>query len=633
MNSAFSSLPSTADEIWPPAELNLAETSGLASAIYFDSGGHQLFGWFHTPPARTMNNVGLVICKPFGYEAICSHRGLRAFAEAAAALGVPTLRVDYLGTGDSAEIDPRADQLQVWTKDIVAAVFELRRRSGVQHVCLLGVRLGGLLATLAASECAAVTSLILIAPIVSGRRYLRSLRTTWLAASLGGAQSTSGAPAITESAVANPGSMEVSGFLFSADTLAALGQMDLNNRAVPSVSDMLVIDGGSLPGSSPWGQQIVGPGIRAKHLVLPGLVEMIMTSPQFAAIPQEMIAAVRDWLTQLPHYASVQCGGVGARYLESDSARSAAVMTLQSDGPTAHAPLTERPVCFGSDPVLFGIVAEPRQGEQRRRAVILLNAGADYHIGVNGMHVNLARDWARRGYVALRMDLAGLGDSDTRRGQPDNEVFPPAVLDDIRTAVEFLRGRYGAGDITLFGLCAGAYHALRAAAAGVPVNRILMVNPQNFFWKKGMTLNDLQLSEVVHNPGLYRRQMFSLAAWKRMLGGHVDIWRIAKIYFYRPLLALESTLRDMARRMHIRFPNDLGWELEEIYRRGVRIVFVFARGEPGIDLLKIEGGSSVKRLGDYCRIHIVEGANHIFSQSGPRAIMMKIISDELFART
>jgi hypothetical protein len=231
------------------------------------------------------------------------------------------------------------------------------------------------------------------------------------------------------------------------------------------------------------------------------------------------------------------------------------------------------------------------------------------------------------------MDLAGIGDSGTRSGQTENDVFPPAAIDDIRAAVELLRGSYRAGDVTVFGLCSGAYHALRAAVAELPVNRILMVNPQNYFWKEGMALTDLQLAEVVYNPGLYRRRMLSLAAWQRILGGRVNILRIAKIYFYRPLLAIESALRDMARRIRIRLPNDLGWDLEEIVKQGVRVVFVFARGEPGIDLLKLEGGSSVKRLGEYCRVHIIDGGDHVFSQCGPRAQMKKVLSDELFARS
>src|ERR1700742_4799585 len=105
---------------------------GPSFSIYFDSDGKTLFGWFQGPPGRSLADVGLVICKPFGYEAICAHRSLRAFADAAARTGVPSLRVDYLGTGDSAPIDPKADQIKTWTGDVVAAAAELRKRTGVR---------------------------------------------------------------------------------------------------------------------------------------------------------------------------------------------------------------------------------------------------------------------------------------------------------------------------------------------------------------------------------------------------------------------------------------------------------------------------------------------------------------------
>jgi hypothetical protein len=64
----------------------------------------------------------------------------------------------------------------------------------------------------------------------------------------------------------------------------------------------------------------------------------------------------------------------------------------------------------------------------------------------------------------------------------------------------------------------------------------------------------------------------------------------------------------------------------------VRIVFVFARGEPGIDLLKLQGGSVVERLGDRCRVHIVDSGDHTFSESGPKLKMEEVLSMELFAR-
>src|ERR1700678_2646587 len=159
----------------PQIEQNRPPASGLAEALYFDAGDHTLFGWLHRPVAGSTTGIGLVICGPFGYEAICSHRSIRAFAEAAAMLGVPTLRFDYLGTGDSADIEPQADQLDVWSGDVVAAVAELQRLTGVERVCLLGIRFGALLATLAAGRCKSVSGLAVIAPVVSGRRLLREL--------------------------------------------------------------------------------------------------------------------------------------------------------------------------------------------------------------------------------------------------------------------------------------------------------------------------------------------------------------------------------------------------------------------------------------------------------------------------
>jgi len=55
--------------------------SGVAEAVYFDSGDHRLFGWLHHPSADSDANLGVVLCKPFGYEAIArigAFAGLRS---------------------------------------------------------------------------------------------------------------------------------------------------------------------------------------------------------------------------------------------------------------------------------------------------------------------------------------------------------------------------------------------------------------------------------------------------------------------------------------------------------------------------------------------------------------------------
>jgi alpha-beta hydrolase superfamily lysophospholipase len=614
------------------AEVQLLQSSvgavGSAQALYFNSGEHRLFGWLHHSPNGLKADVGVVVCQPFGYEAICAHRGMRAFAEAIAAAGMPALRFDYLGTGDSPEIDPEADQLQIWTQDVLAAAEELRLRTGVRHVCLLGFRLGALLATLAAAQGNTVSALVVVSPIITGRRYLRELRTTRMAAALGLDHSE---PPVDKQD-ARVGGMEVSGFAFSAATLAALAKVDLSTLQSPPLPQMLVIDRATMPVAGAQAHSPEAQG-RTTRVALPGLVEMLMTPPQFAQVPKEMIAVTLDWLLKLPgQVTAVPDRCAGQPISGSSSTGPANELTLAGNASAPEVVRTERPVFFGADALLFGIVTQPPANEIRRRAVILLNAGADHHIGASRLYVSMARRWAQHGYVVLRMDLGGVGDSGTRPGHTDDDVFPQEAIDDIRAAIEFLRSSYGVRDVTLAGLCSGAYHALRAAVAGLSVNRILMVNPQNYFWKPGETLQGLQLVEVVRNPGVYRERVFSPAAWKRMVTGQVNILRIAKIYLQRPLLAAESTLRDIARRLHIRLPNDLGTELEEVVARGVRVVFVFARGEPGIGLLKLQAGNSVKRLGERIRIRTINSGDHVFTRSGPRAMMEKIVSDELLAR-
>jgi hypothetical protein len=59
------------------------------------------------------------------------------------------------------------------------------------------------------------------------------------------------------------------------------------------------------------------------------------------------------------------------------------------------------------------------------------------------------------------------------------------------------------------------------------------------------------------------------------------------------------------------------------------MVFIFARGDAGLGLLRSQGGSMVNKLGDHCRIHVIDGADHIFSQYGLRMKLVKLLDAEL----
>jgi alpha/beta superfamily hydrolase len=423
--------------------------------------------------------------------------------------------------------------------------------------------------------------------------------------------------------------MEVSGFVLSAATISALVGIDLNSPRIPSGSEVLVIDSASMPIARAWSGDLNRNGLAATYRALPGMVEMLMTAPQFATVPTEMISAMGEWLAQRPAEKALVSKGI----VHPESSPGVSVLTrmvLAGPGVPQSAPVSERPLFLDPESLLFGIVTEPVHHAPPKGAVVLINAGADYHIGASGINVSLARRWARAGYVVLRMDLAGLGDSNTRTGRPDNEVFPPAAVDDMRLAVEWVQTHYGVHDISIVGLCSGAFHAMQAAFDAIPVNRAMMVNPETYFWNENQSIFDRQTVDLIRQRDT-PRTMLSAESWKRLIRGEIDVRYVLGTYTGRLWLGLESRVRDFARHLRLRLPDDLGSQLEACAARGIRLIFVFSRGEPGLNLLRLQGGISIGRLGERCRIHIVDNADHVFSKLESRKSLISILSEELSA--
>ena len=133
--------------------------------------GNQLFGLFHGVggPAQT----AVLLCPPFGQDLIRSHRVYRQLAEALAGRGIPSLRFDYFGSGDSSGDSVEVDWLRCQA-DALTAAAELRRRSGCQRLVGFGGRLGGSL-VLACATAAEFAELIVWDPVVDGAAHVAQL--------------------------------------------------------------------------------------------------------------------------------------------------------------------------------------------------------------------------------------------------------------------------------------------------------------------------------------------------------------------------------------------------------------------------------------------------------------------------
>jgi uncharacterized protein len=145
--------------------------------LRFGPTAQQLFGAYHPSAAGQLASQAILLCNPFGQEAIRTQRMLRVLAERLARAGCAVLCFDYFGTGDSAG-DDHQGHLTHWRNDILLAHQELQRRtpSAAGRITWLGVRLGGTLACMAANAAQPeVQRLVLWEPLFDGPAYLAEL--------------------------------------------------------------------------------------------------------------------------------------------------------------------------------------------------------------------------------------------------------------------------------------------------------------------------------------------------------------------------------------------------------------------------------------------------------------------------
>ena len=577
--------------------------------IFFGAAKRPLFGWFHLPAQLEVSkcqNLGLVICNPFGYEAICAHRSLKHFAKATANLGLPCLRFDYDGTGDSFGNDFDPERMRAWISSVHQAIDALKNRTGLDRVVLLGVRLGATLAALAAAERTDVIGLVAIAPVLAGKAYLHELRALQMTLDL--------LPAPTTASCLPDGIQESVGFALSAETRRQLAQIDLTQATCAPTHQVLLLDRVDLAPNTAWVNRLRDLGATVKHLRLPGYVEMVL-DPHKAQIPTAMLDATTAWLAERASEA------VASITVPTGAKPTYGVEACQDSTFSTSAELPDAGVeTFGYidvDSILFGVTTRPVlqiASPQRRLGILLLTAGAIHHVGPNRLHVTLARKWAAEGHVVLRLDVSGIGDSRTRAEESENVVYGHRASEDVTMASRYLRAQPEVTRVVVVGLCSGAYHGLKSALSGESIDALVPINPVTFFWKDGMSL-DYPAHIVTSESHRHAQSMLRLESWIKLLRGDVHIRTLVQLVFRHLLSLVEHHLRNFARSIGRPLAHDLGVELESIAAQGIRIDFLFAEGDPGIDLLRLQGGSTIRRLRakNRIRVHVIDGPDHTFT--------------------
>jgi pimeloyl-ACP methyl ester carboxylesterase len=533
-------------------------------------------GWYHDAPGTR----AVIICSPLGFEELCARQSLRILAEKLAALNLPVLRFDYPGTADSTGSDGDENLVEQWRASLADAQDWLSANTGIREIVLIGMRFGSLLAALEARGVPGLKGLALLAPVTSGRAYLRE--TTALANIV--------MPPNAEAA-AQPakraGEIDVCGFLISPATASRINALKIDDATLPGGLDVLLMPQQVAPAGS-LQQRLASAGCKVTTLPFTGY-DGVICDPTAAKVPLSDLDAIAAW----------------AKPLASTGQRARSTVEPGSLGTSSW---TEAPVSFGPNGRLTGILCTPHTPFSPRQAVVFTNAGMNYHIGWSRMTVAHARALAEQGLASLRYDTSGIGDS---LADPDNPVFPlydKIAEDDVAAAIDRVVAQ-GYDKPLIFGACSGAYTAFRVTKHDPRVAKAAIVNLQCFQWSPSVGYEierwrAVRRTEVANMMKAGKRSgLLAQISGSRFtpVGAVRFVGRIAK-----------RALRAWQRSRFWPRENDIVATFRSLAGRKTKVMMIYSRGDKGLDDFEAHAGKLGHRVTGLpgVSLHFIENADH-----------------------
>ena len=557
------------------------------------------FGWLHRP-AGAQAGIGVVLCNPFGYEALCTYRGWREFAGALAARGMPTLRFDYPGTGDSSGSEEDPQRLRAWVDSIKAAATWLRVETGVTRLSLCGLRLGATLAALAAEELGEVENLVLLMPLSSGKSYIRELEIqhqSWFSTQKALGLHLDAEPAETIGA---------HGFRLYPDSLETLAKVDLEQGAQCPARHVLLQDVSDSARLKRLATHYQAQGAQAELQIFSEYSRFLL-DPSYSEPPAQAFSSVLEWLG---------AGALTASGTAVEMLGCAATARIEFE----HG--QEVPVVFDGGRYA-GVYCQPLRALEGAPAILFVNTGGVHRIGDGRFTVLMARHLAAQGIASLRMDLRGLGDSPRRdEALTLDKVYAHYAVSDARLGVDWLTAA-GYPETVMFGVCTGAYVSLHTALTHPAVVGCAAVNLPLFVWGGARTRPGAQ---HVAASVVYRRSLRNPRKWLRLLTGQAK-GRAITAELARRLCAriVARASRALERLFGLSTPGGTVRRIAlELERKGVQTSLMFGPLDEGLEELAIHFGPNGSQLGTLRNItaKVVGKVDHaLFSRAARDAVM------------
>ena len=311
----------------------------------------------------------------------------------------------------------------------------------------------------------------------------------------------------------------------------------------------------------------------------------------------------------------------------------------------------EEAILFGESGTLVGILCRPAEAVPRRPAFLFLNAGVNHRVGPSGLYTRLARALAAEGFLSLRFDYSGLGDSPARTDQ-----LPAWQSVQLETAEAIARlGQEGVDQVVPLGICSGAINAYMTAQADERVVGAVLINAQAHLHGVDPALTEHYREKTMSRHGwrIALRSSYRAKNWKKMVSGKLSPGRVFEMLVTGPLKALFSKgtgagagagaeagaaagtgtaagagTCEPGARAPVDSGEHPGAGLRALSERGARVFHVYCEGDEGLDYFHVVLGKQADAVGRLpgARFDVIAGANHVFSLRWSQDRLVELVS-------
>jgi len=281
--------------------------------------------------------------------------------------------------------------------------------------------------------------------------------------------------------------------------------------------------------------------------------------------------------------------------------------------------MQEQALRFGRDRSLVGILnhnpAIHLDKNNGLTGVLLLNAGLIHHVGPSRFYVKTARRLATEGFVVVRFDFSGIGDSGPRM---DKLPATESVIDETQQVMDHLEERMGVKQFVCIGLCAGAAAAAQVFIKDRRVRKAILLNP---------VLPKTSHKFLTEQTNIYRKlAIFNIHSWHRFFSMRSNYRRILHVVS----AGIKKKLRpnSFGDRESQAVTDELKRFFHSLIKKGEQVFILYSEMEFVDEYLQIVLGNEYIAIknSDSFKLIKLTGADHLITPYSCQEEVLNLIS-------